>query len=333
LMGAVLSKGNPKMYNIKAYRGYTDPVRKYNAYLEGAYRVYNKTFSARQNEKVTGFTSFVDDYTQYLLNVATTYPVTKTNFLLTANVSPFASGLVIAIDNGDCGDDSYKYINYISDPNFDFYVRVAKKFGFIVDKNAPWILRADLFTEAFMDNFKFYYLDDKRTMVTKDNFFRAFYDYSYLTDIDQLRTTIVTAYRTLLQTKPYAEIFLPHQVAPRVTEFSAGCQRHKVKQLRKSVTEAEGRLLLTDRLMLDIYIALRHKEANTNSVNLQTVKNIANEENRARADLSLTKLQNAVKYVNSVYAQYVYTLGDIATSFPQAITSAVKRKRAQQRGE
>jgi hypothetical protein len=326
VIGVLTNKGNPKLYDMKAYTAFTSPQQKYQAYLAGAYKVYRQTFTAAQNERVVGFSSFVKDYTGYLLNVATTYPVTQTNFILTPSVSPFATGLAIGIDKGNCADDHYKYVNYIADPNFTFYTKAAKKFGFLVDRNAPWILWADVFSEAFMVNFRYFYMDNSPEPITKDTFFEGFYTPTWHTDIPLLREAITTAYRSLVQSKPYAEIFPPRHVAAGVTEVVTACKLQKVNKLRPPLSETQVDAVLTDKTMIDFYIALRQAEARTSEVNPAEVRAYAYERYRNQLDSSLTKLENAVQYINSVYAKYVYTAQNLLTAFPAEMYQAHKRK-------
>ena len=317
IMGVATDRGNPKMYDIQAHQAYVSPLEKYNSYLEGVYQVYYDLFTPEQNEKVLAFPSFVEDYKSYLLGVVRTYPVTQTNFLLTPAVSPFSSGLAISIDKGDCGDDNYKYVNYLSDPNYDFYTKVAKKFGFVINRDAPWILWADIFSSAFLPNLEYFYVGDSPQSVTKDTFFESFYTPTWRTDIDRLRQTFIKGYNSLIYRKPYAEVFPPRMTAPGATHFQENCQLRKITKMRPPVNNIGIEKVLTDKFMLDFYIELRQAEASTTEVNPEEVRSYAYERYRNQLNNNLTKMENAVKYINSVYSPYVYSLQNLATAFPE----------------
>ncbi len=325
IMGVATDRGNPKLYDVQAHQAFVNPIEKYNAYLQGAYQVYHNLFTPEQNEKILSFPSFVDDYKSYLLEVVRTYPVTQTNFFLTPSVSPFSTGLAISIDNGDCGDDNYKYVNYLSDPNYDFYTKVAKKFGFIVNRNAPWILWADIFSSAFLVNLQYYYVDDNPQPVNKDTFFQSFYEPTWRTDIARLRQAFVDGYNTLIYRKPYAEVFPPRMVSPGTTHFQENCQLKKIIKSRPPLNEAGIEKVLTDKFMIDFYIELRQAEAATPDVNPEEVRAYAYERYRNQLNNSLTKMENAVKYINSVYSPYVYSIQNLATAFPEALAAAQQR--------
>ena len=322
IMGVAYDRGNPKMYDIQAHRAFMNPVEKYNAYLQGVYQVYYDLFTPEQNQKVLAFPSFVEDYKAYLLGVVRTYPVTQTNFFLTPNVSPFATGLAISIDSGDCGDDNYKYVNYLNDPNYDFYTKAAKKFGFIVNRNAPWILWADISSSAFLVNLQYYYLPDAPQAVNKDTFFESFYTPTWRSDIGRLRSAFVDSYNTLVYRKPYAEVFPPAMVAPGVTHFEQNCMLQKVNRVRPPISEVGIEKVLTDKFMIDFYIELRQAEASTAQVNPEEVRMYAYERYRNQLNNNLTKMENAVEYINSVYSPYVYSVQNLATAIPDLLSMA-----------
>ena len=318
IMGVATDRGNPKMYDIQAHQAYVSPIEKYNSYLEGVYQVYYDLFTPEQNEKVLAFPSFVEDYKSYLLGVVRTYPVTQTNFLLTPGVSPFSSGLAISIDKGDCGDDNYKYVNYLSDPNYDFYTKVAKKFGFVVNRDAPWILWADIFSSAFLPNLEYFYVGNSLQAVSKDTFFESFYTPTWRTDIVRLRETFIKGYTSLIYRKPYSEVFPARMTAAGATHFQENCQLQKITKLRPPVNAVGIEKVLTDKFMLDFYIELRQAEASTTEVNPEEVRSYAYERYRDQLNNNLTKMENAVKYINSVYSPYVYSLQNLAVSFPDS---------------
>ena len=115
---------------------------------------------------------------------------------MTDACNSFISGLSVSIDLGPAQDDEYKYDNWISDPNFEFYIKAAKKFGLIVNKNTPWVLTADLFSDAAKKYFSRFYVQSLNSFVTEDNFFDVYYDKTYLTYISDLKHLTVSAYNT-----------------------------------------------------------------------------------------------------------------------------------------
>ncbi len=198
---ALNSNGNTKILNPTATRAYKDPSRLYDSYLQQLYLSFTNSLSELQQRQITDFRTFVAAFARHMKTVASTVPVTKTNYLLTNIISVLNSGLAIAIDNGPPEDDEYKYTNWINDPNFDFYIQAAKKFGFTVNKNIPWLLTADLFSDAMMVHLEPYLTNDFE-LITKENFFETYYDKTYLTDIQNLKNYLVNSYTLFLTNNP-----------------------------------------------------------------------------------------------------------------------------------
>ena len=80
--------------------------------------------------------------------------------------------------------------------------------------------------------------------------------------------------------------------------------------------------MLTDKFMIDFYIELRQAEASTAQVNPEEVRMYAYERYRNQLNNNLTKMENAVEYINSVYSPYVYSVQNLATAIPDLLSMA-----------
>jgi len=123
-------------------------------------------------------------------------PITRTGFLMSRHSSVLNTGLAIEISNKDYNDEFYKNEHYRSDPNFKFFVESAKKFGFLVDKNIPWRLIADLRTKPMQE-----YMD----MVSNTSInrvFRDYYHYSFNHDLTSLRDYFKVYYDDFVLANP-----------------------------------------------------------------------------------------------------------------------------------
>jgi hypothetical protein len=90
------------------------------------------------------FDVFMRNFLHYVNQVSFAFPFLKPEMLKHRSVPLLTSGLVIEIAEGDFSKDNpIDQLFYKSD-NFDYYLNVAMKVGFSVDRNAPWRLVADL---------------------------------------------------------------------------------------------------------------------------------------------------------------------------------------------
>jgi len=95
------------------------------------------------HKKINNFKDYVHQFQRFVLEYGNDMPITRTGFV-TSNWCPQrVSGLMIELDTPDHADDEVRD-KYLSDPNFTFYKIATKKFGFMIDKYAPWRIIADI---------------------------------------------------------------------------------------------------------------------------------------------------------------------------------------------
>ena len=100
------------------------------------------------------------------------------------------------------GDDKNKYDKFIKDPNFDFFTVATRKFGFLIDKNAPWRIIADLGSSAMQKYMR-------RYNITLDTLFQIAYTPVYLTDIETLKHYLMKFYNAYVSARPEVRINKP----------------------------------------------------------------------------------------------------------------------------
>ena len=113
--------------------------------------VYNKPFidfvfemEEYTNQNLSSFHVFMNNFLFYVEQFSSETPFTKPEMVKNKFIPIRASGLVIELAEGDFSKDNPIDLLFYQNPNFDYYLNVAMKVGFSVDKNAPWRLVADL---------------------------------------------------------------------------------------------------------------------------------------------------------------------------------------------
>ena len=208
IIGVARREGSSLLTDMKAQKAYVDPSNLYNQYLQQIYQGFVTSRSVSQLNAISSFETYLPQMLQYLRSIATTVPVTKSAFMVSGLCSVVNSGLTICIDNGRAGDDAYKYQTFIDDPNFDFYLRAAKKFGLSVNKNMPWMLTADLFSDAILEFLKGYILPNG-SLVNKTNFFETYYKPTYTEDLTIIKNLILQVYKNFVKENPIYETAAP----------------------------------------------------------------------------------------------------------------------------
>ncbi len=278
--------GISPLYNIRAVISYADWRSSHTTHMNKITQAFINNYVASYESPIKNFADFKQIYIRYLLNMVKSMPVTLSGFVLSPFATTFGSGLKIAIAQQDAGNDSIKYSQFISDPNFKFYARAAKKFGFLVDKYVPWILTYDLFTDASMHYIDFYQRIDG-SPITKQNFFDTYYFPSTDEDLILLNFIVESAYQQLIDKRPFYE------------EICG------VNRLVTKPREQLGSQSLTTKELIDLYVDLRKAEVNYEGPSVKKIKARAYEIYKTYSPTE-TAMQNVVRFVDESYKNYVY---------------------------
>ena len=178
--------GNEKyLSNLKVYRGYEDVNEKYAKY----YKIYSEKIaqslkSDKENPFYT-FDEFVDRLVATISNSTSTHPLTKTGFIKSKYCSIHASGLALEIADISYTNDQQKMDHFINSKNWEFYVKTCSSYGFLIDRDVPWRIVADIGNPDFMLAFANRYglTKSKQSFMNRyydlvhDTYFRAFKSY------------------------------------------------------------------------------------------------------------------------------------------------------------
>tara|TARA_R100000008_G_scaffold86826_1_gene81891 strand:+ start:129 stop:1520 length:1392 start_codon:yes stop_codon:yes gene_type:complete len=135
---------------LEALGGWRSASSLYHSHMETLMQSFAFYFGVgKRSESILSFKDFVKQFLDFAASVSPRVPITKTSFILSRYCPPHVSGLVIELDNkGTLKGDLDKKQKFINDPNFLFFRKAAKKFGFYIDKNAPWTLVANIFSSG-----------------------------------------------------------------------------------------------------------------------------------------------------------------------------------------
>mgnify|MGYP003624699522 CR=1 FL=1 len=148
--------------DISAKRGWFDIDQYHKKVTKQYYKSFVGTFLGNSNlrKKILNFDSFLDIFLNlYFPKMMLEFPLTKTGVVENNKVSPNMSGLCVEISLDSHSDDYNKFNKYLNNINYEFYTLAAAKFGFFVDKNAPWRLVANLNSPKMREYIqKYFYL-------------------------------------------------------------------------------------------------------------------------------------------------------------------------------
>jgi hypothetical protein len=167
--------------------------------IKEVYRAFVGTFleATSRHTKIKHFKDFATQFLEFSKISAYTVPVSLTGLVASRFTSPRVSGLVVEIADHPYDMDEIKYKKYMSDPNFLFYQRAARKFGFRIDYNVPWRLVADV-SSAEMKQYMLNYEIES----TQDLFETYYYD-AYRLDLSLLKPHMIQLYNDYVTGNAY----------------------------------------------------------------------------------------------------------------------------------
>lgn len=144
---------------------------------------------------VSTFEEFISLFVNTIVSTSKSI-ITQSAYLTSYLSSPLVTGLAIEISNEKHDEDNKKIANYIADSNFAFFSNTAAKYGFLIDKNAPWRLIYNLSTQYAVEKMNKYNVNNI------DELFSKFYVYPHLSEFKTIRDELIRFYEIRIKNKP-----------------------------------------------------------------------------------------------------------------------------------
>jgi len=183
--------------SMEPQRSYSSLQDFYHRWNTNMLKLFNNQFmNTKMDRRIKDFKSFMKVYAEFSRSTTDSFPLTRESMVLSKWCPPSISGLIVEISTASHGDDEEKS-KYISDINFNYVVKAAKRYGFKVDKNAPWRFVADLDSIRMKAYIESHLLTDKS--VYDDLYTRA-----YENDLNIFKHYLVEWYNSYVTSHPYS---------------------------------------------------------------------------------------------------------------------------------
>ena len=130
--------------SLVAYRAYEDPKALYRNHLNIYKNSISGIFAAPFNKGFTDFNQFINKLIPILQKSARKNPFTMPAFIKSSFCPITTSGLVIEIAAENIANDFKKIKLFKKSNNWGYYLNACKAYGFMVDRDIPWRLVADI---------------------------------------------------------------------------------------------------------------------------------------------------------------------------------------------
>ena len=303
-----IDKDTSVLYNLQAQGGWFNYERSYQNFLERLTRAqysYLLSLDKKDLNKIITFRDYLGALQNYLKQGDYRAPISLTEFVLHPATPPSISGLTIEMAGDSYAEDLNKYRKYFLDPNFSYYVRAARKFGFYVDRNGPWRLFADVFSPPMAGLDGFIGAANHVNGDIQKNFFNSYYDRTYTLDVTLLQEGLRAGYNRFVQDNPKITESTPGLTKKGFTGAGVGtlaCGAPAGIKVLGYRTPATTELVegLGDSFWLDFYFNIRMHESgifyNNAAILIQEAIKIS----------GAYDYNQALIYINNLFKPYLY---------------------------
>ena len=226
------------LVDMKIKRGYESINNSHEAYMQTYFQAFTDYLNSRGLvEKIRNFKEFMHHFENFIYQVVTENPVTRTGFTRSIYSNILNGGLAIEIENISKSRENLKVTDFYENPNFDNYSKIANHFGFVVDRDVPWRLLANISSPRMQ-------LFMQQHGVTKMGLFDQYYVKTSTLDVDILIKHAATFYNTYVAREP--ETTRPelvfNQNCPTKGSYlgSISTGTLKIKKLARTTVSKEG---------------------------------------------------------------------------------------------
>jgi len=241
----ILRPDHPFLSDFAAHRGYESPMYMHDKHTSSLLAAYNYSFLSDKfyRERVRNFGDYVHYFLDFMRVSSDAQPFTFTGFQRSRHSSIYTSGLVVDIAGADLSEDELKDDFFISAPEFSYYFKLAKYYGFMLNKNAPFVLVADINSPAMRP-----YIQENNMQPNSviNTVFMQVYPY----DVERIESLMIEYYNLYVAGAPYIK---------EVSFCTSGKPRHKITSRNQTNIELV-RKKYRPRYFLNFYIDLRNIE-------------------------------------------------------------------------
>jgi len=174
-------------------------LQKHHSYMNNMYEFILSILLANpiRTQKIIRFQDFMD-FIMPIFKYLDKVFITRTAFVASGFFSPYNTGLIIDIKKNDHSSDNEK-VTFLDDSDFNYFLGLARRFGFSINKNAPWSLVANIFTNEMKNYMKKYGLTGNA-----EELFDFYYYRTYLQDLEVFKAYMIEFYNSFVRAYPIA---------------------------------------------------------------------------------------------------------------------------------
>ena len=141
---------DPHLSNLQVFKAFTSPVALFDQHLTTFTQAMSEQL-IQDGRQIQNFKQFIEQFKKYAMKSSDKIPFTFSAFLKSKYCPMTVSGLVIEIADLDYYNDNDKIEKFYNSRNWNYFLNACRSYGFMVDKNIPWRLVADISSPAMLE--------------------------------------------------------------------------------------------------------------------------------------------------------------------------------------
>lgn len=246
-----VSVKNTFLFNMTPVKSFLPLYEQYSRHFGQVYESFEQEFLSKKKntDDIRTIKEFTEKLKKWILSSVNDLPMSLSSYLVSSYSSNNISGLVVSIANLSKHNLAFNDDTYIQSQVFPFYLNAARKYGFIINKNAPWELIVDISSKYMAP-----YMNEVG-ITSIDDLFRTRFQRAQFGDIDYLKRIFHSFYESFIRKYPLI-----------VLEKTINCGRELKAQInnvrRETITLEEYNTLFSDHYWYSFYFDLKAKEEN-----------------------------------------------------------------------
>jgi hypothetical protein len=264
--------------DFQVEKGWVSAEAQYEAHLDSHKQVFISSWLMPNDKEIKDLADILPLMESFIEKNAHITPLTFTGFTGSEFCDPRSNGLTIELTKAQHGDDEEK-LKIIDDEAFRKYLAMASRYGFFVNKNAPWTLISDLASPVTAQYQKAYGLTDPL------KYYGAYCYPTYLLDMKKIQDFVIDIYYAFIVQNPFTH---------EVSICKEGAIKKKIID-RELLTLKEMRDMIPDVYWLRLYFLCRVHESRISIKGPKSRKILNRASTMALKD---GHMRRAMKYLN-----------------------------------
>lgn len=180
---------------LKAEKAYIKPLSLYLEHQKRLETIFLDKYLLPEQARVREFDDILQQFDRFLSDYADRYPIMYSSFVNSSLCPMHGTGLMLDFKRFSHNDDDER-IELVNHPSFNLVSSIAKEYGFVIPKHAPWCIVANLDSHV-MINYAIQYDALDKKQVLKEYFYECKDN-----DIDLMQGFLLNCYQSFLDESP-----------------------------------------------------------------------------------------------------------------------------------